>query len=138
MFGSQGSATRCRETTGGRDDELDWDVSPQRIQRPPSRRGYRIEISPQAWQQIGTLPSDVFNRIQQGLEEVAAQPDGRSESDAARPEVLEADGYFARYEVDGEARSVMLLDVTRGRPAAQHRNGEGGSPSHKPTRKKVS
>jgi hypothetical protein len=82
---------------------------------------YRIEVTPAAWSQIGSVPQDVFRRIQTRLMVVAelAGIDQRLTHSLHSPMQVVVAGFVAVYSVDPQARAVTLGQVRRCHPEAQ-------------------
>ena len=87
---------------------------------------YTVDISPDAWRQLATLPADDYSRIRAKLDALAneltsMQPppwpiSGQQGSGGdARASVLE--GFAVLYGVDSERRRLTILEVTRRLPS---------------------
>lgn len=67
---------------------------------------YRVEISPLAWTQLGSVPTDVFREIRSKLEAQTDQPDVPS-----GPVELTVGRFVAVITVDKVAQKVTLSEV---------------------------
>jgi hypothetical protein len=76
---------------------------------------YRVEISAQAWGQIGTVPAGVFRQISDHLTALSERltrgeaPEGSNGTLLAWP----VSGFVAVYVLDSVAHTVTLLEVAK-------------------------
>jgi mRNA-degrading endonuclease RelE of RelBE toxin-antitoxin system len=86
---------------------------------------YTVEISPTAWKQLATLPTDDYGRIRAKLDVLANEltaaqppqwptPEQEAPSVDARASIVE--GFAVLYGVDTEHRRLTVLEVTKRLP----------------------
>jgi mRNA-degrading endonuclease RelE of RelBE toxin-antitoxin system len=86
---------------------------------------YTVDISPEAWRQLATLPADDYGRIRAKLDALANEltstqtspwsaPGQEGPGANARASILE--GFAVLYGVDRERRRLTVLEVTRRLP----------------------
>jgi mRNA-degrading endonuclease RelE of RelBE toxin-antitoxin system len=84
-----------------------------------------VDISPEAWRQLATLPADDYGRIRAKLDALANEllsmhpspwpaPGPQGPGADARASILE--GFAVLYGVDSERRRLTVLEVTRRLP----------------------
>ncbi|MFL5347730.1 MAG: type II toxin-antitoxin system RelE family toxin [Hyalangium sp.] len=76
---------------------------------------YRVTFSPEAWQEIGRLPSTTFQALQEALDQLAQQ--GRHEplADETPSEItFTIDSLVISCERDDKTRTLTLRHVTGG------------------------
>jgi hypothetical protein len=80
-----------------------------------STESYRVEVTPAAWSQIGSVPQDVFRRIQARLMVIAelAGVDQRLTHSIHSPMQVVVEDFVADYSVDPQTRAVTLWQVRR-------------------------
>lgn len=86
---------------------------------------YRVEISANAWSQLGHVPQAIFAVVQKRLLEVAREAARQGSSREVRGSALVAEGFVATYAVDGRKGLITLLDVVRSQPVAERPPAEG-------------
>jgi hypothetical protein len=82
----------------------------------PSPSGpYRVVFAPQAWKEIGLMPTALFDVLQAAVEGLAAKCGRQNEPREAQPLPLRltVDTLVVTYERDDAARVITLVDVTR-------------------------
>jgi mRNA-degrading endonuclease RelE of RelBE toxin-antitoxin system len=86
---------------------------------------YTVEISPAAWKQFATLPTDDYARIRSKLDTLAnaltaAQPPPLTTPEQGAPSAdaraAIVDGFAVLYGVDTERRRLTVLEVTKRLP----------------------
>ena len=78
-----------------------------------SRTAFTLEIHPRAWYALANLPKEVYERIKRGLAEVADNAAYAQDPQRSAGGFLSLDGYLARYELQPERSSVVVLDIER-------------------------
>jgi hypothetical protein len=69
--------------------------------------GYRVEISREAWREVGIIPSDAFARLREHLREMARGEEGPSAG------AVQVDGYRVEFELDAERRRLLVRRLYR-------------------------
>jgi hypothetical protein len=81
-----------------------------RIPRP-SELPYQLEISPQAWTQIGTISSESFDRIRERIHALATQQGKRG--GGPQETTLECDGLVMTFSVNTTFHMITLQRIRR-------------------------
>ena len=86
---------------------------------------YTVEISPAAWKQLATLPTDAYGRIRAKLDTLANEltaaqpppwPTPQQEAPSADARASIVEGFAVLYGVDAERRRLTILEVTKRLP----------------------
>jgi len=87
-----------------------------RIPRP-SELPYQLEISPQAWTQIGTISNVSFDRIRERIHALATQQ-GKRASGGPQETTLECEGLVMTFTVNTTFHMITLQRICRKQRAA--------------------
>lgn len=81
--------------------------------RPPSALPpyYRVDLSPQAWKEVGCVPADDFQVLQDVIELLAVE--GTPYEQGQGPHSVTVAGFVVLYTRDEAERTLTLLRVTR-------------------------
>jgi len=90
------------------------------MRRPESFSKYTVEVSPAAWKQMAHLPLEMYQRIREELEVIAARlrpetpaPLVRKREQLVQTHSLLIEDHVAHYEVDPERRRLTLQEISR-------------------------
>jgi hypothetical protein len=96
---------------------------------------YRVNFSPEAWREIGRLPSATFLELQDALEQLAQQARGATPEEANSPQhTFTISSLLIHYERDDQARTLTLHSLTplpRGSEEEKPQRGPGASAHHR-------
>ncbi len=74
---------------------------------------YRVELTPEAWREVGCVPVEEFQVLQDLMELFAAE--GTPYEEGKGPHTLTVAGFEVQYTRDDAARTLTLLRVTKAR-----------------------
>jgi hypothetical protein len=73
---------------------------------------YRVTFSPEAWRLIGSMPTTVFQSLQNALERIAYSP-GRASTEESAALSATLDGLTVVYTLNEAERILTVVDILR-------------------------
>ena len=82
---------------------------------PRAAGPYRVVFSPQAWREIGLMPTERFDEFQRGVDDLAAKCGRQGAPASPQPARLSlaVGPLVVHYERDDATRTLLLVDIHR-------------------------